>query len=136
MVILVLEDDPLVSAVIRLILQSSGHTLIEAATAEEALLRFEDNDCNVDLLIADVNLPVSSGIRVALELRSLLPHLRIIVTSGYPPAMWNEQDAAAFKKLTPESVAILLKPFLPATLLDKVARFIPMLAVQTRTASS
>ena len=136
MVILVLEDDPLVSAVIRLILHPFGHTLIEAATAEEAFLRFEDSDGHVDLLIADLHLPASSGIRVAMELLSLLPNLGIIVTSGYPPAMWNNQDTADFNELPPDSVAVLPKPFLPATLLDKVARFIPILAVQTRTAAS
>jgi DNA-binding response OmpR family regulator len=123
MVILVLEDDPSVSFQIRLILQPSGHTLVEAATAAEALQRFKENDGRVDLLIADVNLPVSSGIRVGLGLRAFHSRLRIIITSGRTPEMWNDQDAADLNELPSDSVAVLQKPFLPATLLDKVARF-------------
>jgi len=123
MVILILEDDPSVSFLMRLILQPSGHTLVEAATAEEALQRFEEHDGRVDLLIAAVNLPVSSGIRVGLGLRALHSRLRIIVTSEHATEMWNDQDAAELNELPSDSVAVLQKPFLPATLLDKVDRF-------------
>ena len=123
MVILVLEDDPSISFQIRLILQSSGHALVEAATAQEAIQRFEQTKGQVDLLIAHVHLPVDSGIRVGLELRALHPRLRIIVTSIHAPGMWNDQDAAELNELPSDSVAVLQKPFLPETLLDKVARF-------------
>jgi DNA-binding response OmpR family regulator len=123
MVILVLEDDPWVVFLIRLTLQRSGHTLIEAATAEEAFQRFEEAGGQVDLLIADVNLPASSGIRVGLGLRALHSRLRIIITSGRTPEMWNDQDAAELSELPSDSVVVLQNPFLPATLLDKVGRF-------------
>src|SRR5471030_2580189 len=123
MVILILEDDPSVSFLMRLILQPSGHTLVEAATAEEALQRFEEHEGRVDLLIAAVDLPVSSGIRVGLGLRALHSRLRIIVTSEHATEMWNDQDAAELNELPSDSVAVLQKPFLPATLLDKVDRF-------------
>jgi CheY-like chemotaxis protein len=123
MVILVLDDDPWVSFLTRLILQPSGHTLVEAATAEEAFQRFEETDGQVDLLIADVNLPVSTGIRVGLGLRAFHSRLRIIITSANTPEMWNDQDAAELNELPSDSVAVLQKPFLPENLLDKVARF-------------
>jgi DNA-binding response OmpR family regulator len=124
MVILVLEGDPLVSFLIRLVLQASGHTLVEAATAEEAYQRFEEADGKVDLLIADANLPVSSGIRVALGLRALHSRLRIIITSGHTAEMWSDQDAAELSELPSDSVVVLQTPFLPSTLLEKVARFL------------
>jgi DNA-binding response OmpR family regulator len=123
MVILVLEDDPAISFLIRLILQPSGHTLVEAATAEEAFRRFEEHDGRVDLLIAAVNLPASSGIRVGLGLRAFHSRLRIIITSAHATEMWHDQDAAELNELPSDSVAVLQKPFLPATLLDKVDRF-------------
>ena len=107
-------------SLMRLILKPLGHKLLEATTAEEALGRFAESDRNVDLLMADVNLPMSSGPRVALKLRSALPRLRIILTSGYPPGMWNDQDNADYNELPSDCVMTLQKPFLPAALLDSV----------------
>jgi CheY-like chemotaxis protein len=124
MVILVLEGDPLVSFLIRLVLQASGHTLVEAATAEEAFQRFEEADGQFDLLIADTNLAAGSGIRVALGLRALHSRLRIIITSRHTLEMWSDQDAAELNELPSDSVVVLQTPFLPSTLLDKVARFL------------
>jgi len=70
--ILILDDE----APIRTLLRRTvplGYTVLEAATANEALRCFEDADAGLDLLIADVNLPGGpSGVCVALELRSLI----------------------------------------------------------------
>jgi len=40
--------------------------MVEASTAEEALRKFKSSTRGVGLLIADVRLPTSSGIQVAL----------------------------------------------------------------------
>jgi CheY-like chemotaxis protein len=122
--ILLLEDDSLVAALIASILKPLGHVILEASTAEEALRRFDEADGSIDLLIADVNLPVASGIRLALQLRSLLPNLRIILTSGYPPNMWSGRDVAELNELPPDSLAVLQKPFLAGTLRSMVSRFL------------
>ena len=100
-------------ALIRMLVESKGYTVLVATSAEEAFERFEANDAYVDLLITDVTLPVSSGIRVALELRSLLPYLKIIIRSGLPSANWNEQDKAELDELPSDSIFILQKPFVP-----------------------
>ena len=122
--ILILEDNSSIMSLMRMILKPMGHKLLESATAEEALTRFEEIDRSVDLLIADVNLPDSSGVQVAMQLRSVLPRLRIILTSGYPPGMWNDQDNADYNELPSDCVMTLQKPFLPAALLDCVSRSI------------
>jgi CheY-like chemotaxis protein len=97
---------------------------LNATSAEQAFERFEENDAQVDLLIADVTLGSTSGIRVALELWSLLPNLRTIISSGYPQSLWPEEDAAELLEYPLESVAILQKPFVPATLLNLIHRLI------------
>ncbi len=122
--VLILEDEPAILDLIRRVLDSAGYAPLEAMTAREAFLRFEENDAQIDLLIADVVLPVSSGIRVALELRSLLPNLRIILTSGLPPSCWGEQDAAEFNELPSDSVVTLQKPFPPPLILEHVKRLV------------
>lgn len=129
--VLILEDNVSILALIRLVVEQNGYAVLEATSAQEAFERFEENDAQVDLLIADVTLPVSSGIRVALELRALLPNLRIVLTSGYPKGMWNDQDAAELDELSSDSVITLQKPFVPVALLDSVHRLIGLPLIAT-----
>ena len=119
-----MEDEPSILALMSEVLESSGHVLLKASGVEEALHRFDEADASIDLVIADVNLPGTSGISIALELRSMLPNLAIVLTSGHTPDMWNQQDLAKLNELPSESVAFLEKPFLPVTLLQTVSRFV------------
>ena len=119
--VLILEDEAPIRTLVKLTLAPLGYTVLQAATAEEALRHFMDADACLDLLIADVNLPGGrSGVRVASELRSLLPCLRIILISGVPPSYWDEQDAAEWSEIPSDSVVTLQKPFHAAELLQSV----------------
>ena len=116
--ILVLEDSPAVMLVLRLMLEQ--YRLIEASTAEQAMRQFTDHGRKIDLLVADVTLPTSSGIQVALFLRSEVPDLPVILTSGYSVSAWNDRDSADLERLGTSSVAILEKPFQGKALSDAV----------------
>lgn len=87
-IILVLEDEPIVMNFVRRIL--TEYNVIEATTAEQALQLSIGYGRQLDLLIADVTLPTSSGIHVALLLRSKIPTLPVILASGYPVNDWND----------------------------------------------
>jgi DNA-binding NtrC family response regulator len=116
--VLVLEDESSVMSLLRHIL--GQYSLIEATTAEEALRTFIDHDHQIDCLVADVTLQTSSGIQVALLLRSELPELPVIFTSGYPVSGWSDRAAADLERLGSTSVSILHKPFQPQALVDAV----------------
>jgi len=73
--ILVVEDDPFVLSVFRSVLRPKGYAILEATSAEQAL-RWCGSPQRIDLIIADVGLPLRSGIQVALELRKSIPDLR------------------------------------------------------------
>ena len=122
--VLIIEDDPAILALMHHVVESDGYAVLDAASADEAFRQFEANDAHVDLLITDVSLGSSFGLRVALELWSLLPDLRIVISSGYPQSMWPDQDVAELDEYSSDSIVILQKPFLPATLLDTVHRLI------------
>ena len=107
--LLVLEDDPAVMMVLRLMLEQ--YSIIEASSAEQALRLFTEHGRKIDLLVADVTLPTSSGIQVALLLRSEVPDLPVILTTGYPVSAWNDRDSADLERLGSRSVTILQKPF-------------------------
>jgi len=116
--ILVLEDHASVMMVLRLMLES--YNIIEASEAQQALVLFTDHGRKIDLLVADVTLPRSSGIQVALLLRTEIPTLPVILTSGYPLSAWSDRDSADLKRLGSTSLAILQKPFQSQGLLKAV----------------
>jgi DNA-binding response OmpR family regulator len=116
--VLLLEEEPSVMKLLRHML--TQYNLIEAHTAEEALLLFIDLDCQVDLLIADLTTPKRSGIQVALLLRSKLPSLPVILTSRNPVSHWSAQRLADLNRLGSRWVAIVQKPFAADDLLNAV----------------
>jgi CheY-like chemotaxis protein len=130
--ILVLEDEPFLMTFLRQLLEQ--YTVLEASTAEETLRRFMDNKRSVGLLIADVNLPTSSGIQVALLLRQENPALPVILTSGNPVGNWSVRQFFDLEKLGADSIRILQKPFQAQRLLDCVRELIGELPEVARTA--
>jgi DNA-binding response OmpR family regulator len=132
--LLVLEDNPFVMMVLRLMLEQ--YSLIEASTAEHALRLFIDHGRKIDLLVADVTLPTSSGIQVALLLRKKTSTLPVILTSGHPVSAWNDRDSADLERLGSNSVAILLEPFQPQELSNAVRVLLAPLTEKTTTACS
>jgi DNA-binding response OmpR family regulator len=107
--LLVLGTEPLLVKLAHYAL--AQHNLIEATTAEQALRTFIDHDHHIDCLIADVTLPISSGLQVALLLRSKIPDLPVILTFGQPVSSWSVRDAADLERLGSNSVTMLQKPF-------------------------
>ena len=133
--LLVLEDEPLLMTLMRHMLRD--YKVIEAATSEEALLRFIDLDRQVDVLITDVTLPGMSGIQVALRLRLALPGLPVILTSGFPISDWSIRDLDDLQELGANGAAIIQKPFQKKALLSAVCQSMEMAQpAKVRTAST
>lgn len=120
--LLLLEDEELVMHLLHHIL--AQFNLLEANTAAEALRLVADHDRQIDLLLADVSLPASSGIQVALLLRSRVPGLPVILMSGYPVTGWSKRDIVDLENLGSHSVTILQKPFRAHVLFDAVGELI------------
>jgi DNA-binding response OmpR family regulator len=120
MQILLLENDRRVMAVLRSGLQRIGHSISQATTAAQALEACSVLNKHFDLLITAVNLPVSSGLDVALQLKAWMPSLKILLTSGLPLGYLNHQHIAQFNELPSDSVLFMEKPFRLADLRSTV----------------
>ena len=117
--ILLVEDDPLVGAVERNVLERAGHVLITARNAQQAEAEIvARGESSVHLLITDVVLPGMSGLELASRLRERNPELKVLYTSGYPRL--PEEGA----ELERPGVEFLAKPFSPAELLNRVERLL------------
>jgi PAS domain S-box-containing protein len=111
--VLLVEDEQAVRELVRIILERAGHRVVEAATPEDAITRFNSME-SVDLLVTDVVMPVMSGFDLFHTLVERLPSLRVLFISGYT-------DYALFEPtIADKGAAFLEKPFSAEALIGKV----------------
>ena len=78
--ILIIDDEPQIRSMIRLILERSGYTVIEASDGIEGIRRFREKP--VDLIITDLIMPNKDGIGMIIELKKEFPDVKIVAMSG------------------------------------------------------
>ena len=111
--VVLVEDEQAVRELVRIILERAGHRVVEAASPEEAITRFNAME-SVDLLLTDVVMPVMSGFDLFHTLVERLPSLRVLFISGYT-------DYALFEPtIADRGAAFLEKPFSAEALIGKV----------------
>jgi two-component system, cell cycle sensor histidine kinase and response regulator CckA len=94
-ILLVEDEDALRSLAVR-ILEPAGYTVLVAGLPSEALELAARHGDGVDLLLTDLVMPEMSGAKLAAQLTSARPGLRVIYTSGYVAQPGELPDGAAF----------------------------------------
>ncbi|MEL7182458.1 MAG: ATP-binding protein, partial [Pseudomonadota bacterium] len=115
-VVLLVEDEAPVRAFASRALRLRGYTVVEAASAEDALGALQDADLKVDLFVTDVMMPGMDGpswVREALKAR---PSVRTVFMSGYA------QDALSETSSPVPNATFLAKPFSLSDLTQTVER--------------
>ncbi|HEX6765253.1 MAG TPA: response regulator [Polyangiaceae bacterium] len=112
--VLLVEDDDAVRQVTARMLKNRGYTVFEARTPNDARAICAEHGDAVDLLLTDVVMPDTSGPKLAEELMTSHPRLRVLYMSGYSGAAVARHGALA------EDVAYLEKPFTASSLSAKV----------------
>ena len=113
LILLVEDEDPL-RAVTKTYLQNKGYTVLDAGNAAEAVKVAESAPTPPDLLITDVVLPQTSGVKLAQRLSALYPKLKVMYVSGYTA------DAIVHHGARSANFVFLSKPFSLSTLCRKV----------------
>jgi PAS domain S-box-containing protein len=121
--ILVIEDDPSVRALVEDTLTSFGYRTISASCAEEAELVYREFRNDIDLLLTDIVMPGESGPRFFQRLAAADPALKVLFMSGYA-------DSASSDVLG-VGLPFLQKPFQPIEL----ARIVTEILAQPARAS-
>lgn len=80
--ILVAEDEPLVLMSLAEMIADMGHCAFEVSDGKEAL-NFLAVHPETDFLITDINMPRLDGLHLVEGARKLMPHLKVIYSSGY-----------------------------------------------------
>ncbi|MBM1169648.1 MHYT domain-containing protein [Microvirga arabica] len=82
LMVLVVDDDPLVLQNTVAMLEDLGHRVLEAASGREAL-DYLGRAHTVELVITDQAMPGMTGVQLIEAIRRQWPHLPIILASGY-----------------------------------------------------
>lgn len=87
--ILVVDDDPGIRKIIRIILEKSGYDVLEAEDGAQAInvLTSGENPMVVDTIITDLSMPKISGFDAIAYFRKEFPSIPLIVLTGI--ADWN-----------------------------------------------
>jgi two-component system, cell cycle sensor histidine kinase and response regulator CckA len=111
--ILVVDDDPQIGYIVRSMLEVHGYNVIAVEHGDEALLRAEEMDGSIDLLITDVVMPQLNGEELAGLITRLHGKQRVLYMSGYLRA-----PAASARGI--QRPWLLEKPFTAEVLLRRV----------------
>jgi DNA-binding response OmpR family regulator len=112
--ILLVDDEPVIRALVRTVLRGQGYRVLEAESAAEAERVSAAWDGPLVLLISDLTLPRMNGPTLAARLARTRPAMKLLLLSGYPA-----EEAERVGLLRPEW-PFLQKPFELTALVNKV----------------
>jgi len=112
--VLVVDDEEPIRQLERRILESGGYRVIEASRALEAFALLQ-KDLQVDLVIADLQMPDLGGEEMARRIRRDRPGIRVLYVTGHIDELMDERSTLW------EGEAFLDKPFTAKALLEAVS---------------
>jgi CheY-like chemotaxis protein len=116
--VLLVEDEPLIQVVAAEGLEDAGYEVIEAVNAADALALISSRH-DVGVLFTDVNMPGSlDGLTLAEMIHARWPDVRLVITSGRP-----------LERAVPDAGAFLRKPYS----LDQLTRAIRSVGGDTKS---
>ena len=105
MTVLIIDDDPAIRDLMRVVVRRGGHKAHVAGTTAQAEEVWRNHSEQIDVIVSDANLGPDTGIELCLRFKNQKPHVRVIMCSGmlfdYPE----------------DNFEVLPKPFTPADLI-------------------
>ena len=112
--ILLVEDEPTILRMTRMMLERKGYSVLPAATPGEAIDLAKTHADKIHLLMSDVVMPEMNGRDLAGQITALYPDIRLLFMSGYTA------DVIAHHGVLDDGVAFIQKPFSMADMTAKV----------------
>jgi len=116
--ILLVEDESGVRAFVKIALQRFGYRVVEADSAEAALILLRTFEGPIDLLLTDVVLPGIDGRELATHVERDRPNTRILFMSGYARGLRTSDGRLD------AGVQLLEKPFTAQALLTRMRQLL------------
>jgi two-component system cell cycle sensor histidine kinase/response regulator CckA len=112
--VLLVEDEPALLALGKMMLEKLGYRVLAAGTPRDAIGLAEEHASEIQLLITDVVMPEMNGRGLAERLQSLYPGKKVLFMSGYTA------DVIVHRDVLDEDVSFIQKPFSMKDLAVKV----------------
>ncbi|MDC4203997.1 MAG: PAS domain S-box protein [Candidatus Manganitrophus sp.] len=112
--ILFIDDEVAIRQLAKTVLEQYGYRVLLAGDGVEAVGIFQREIDRVHLVILDLMMPRRSGEEVFRELRALAPGVKILISSGHPPA------GGDLSTLGGPAAGFISKPYHPDDLARKV----------------
>jgi two-component system cell cycle sensor histidine kinase/response regulator CckA len=109
--ILLVEDAEPFAKLVRMLLETSGYTVLEARTGIEAAQLATKHRGSINLLLTDIVMPQIDGYQLSDHLRFLRPEMKVLYMSGYAASTGPREARAKF------GARVLPKPFCKDALL-------------------
>jgi DNA-binding response OmpR family regulator len=115
--VLLLEDNPSVRELIKVLLETEGYAIIEASDGHDGLTKAEE--LKPDLMILDLMMPGLDGEKVLKTMRrhSKLSKVPVLVVSGKYESLDALRTLIGHENIFP-------KPFEPSRMLDRIGELI------------
>ena len=91
--VLVVDDDENILSAFKGFLKSEGCTMLAARSTQEAMKKIKHH--HINLLITDIRLNYQSGVNLFLHMKRVQPDVPVIVITGYPDSVC-EEDVKAY----------------------------------------
>ena len=114
--ILVVEDEPAILRLTRIMIEKLGYNVLPAASPGEALRLAREHTGQIHLLVTDVVMPEMNGRDLAARLHEFLPGLKCLFTSGYTA------NVIAHHGVLEPDIHFIQKPFSREALAGKIRK--------------
>jgi len=115
--ILLVEDEEGIRFMVKMFLEQSGYSVIEAENGANALAIWEKKQSEIDLVLADLVMPNGfTGQRLARRFQVDRPDLKVIFSSGYDCEDFADNEG---ERLVPDS-NFLRKPYRLSSLVQMI----------------
>jgi signal transduction histidine kinase/CheY-like chemotaxis protein/CHASE3 domain sensor protein len=114
--ILLVEDEPTILTMTRMMLERKGYSVLPAATPGEAIEMAKTHADTIHLLMTDVVMPEMNGRDLSGQITDLYPDIRLLFMSGYTA------NVIAHHGVLDDGVAFIQKPFSMADMTEKVRK--------------
>lgn len=114
--ILVVDDDPHMHESVSLLLSASGHDVVTAENAEQALEKLQQTD--FDVVLTDIRMPGISGVELTERIHKLNPEVPVILMTAYA-----EMDVSV-DAIHKGAFDFIIKPYKPDYLIHSIAKAI------------